>query len=201
MKGTSMFEDVLGRVSNTSYYMARNHIQPMSFMESFKTSQIICKKWLVEEILNTKMNWGKVLVLGSWNSVLLYELFAEYGNVTSFDFVDNDASCHKDRDLYFEVNNLTKNYNSIIMDATQFSDHASYDLIINTSCEHMANIPAVYGPTYALQSNNYVDVPEHINCVDSARALSNANNITHRLYEGKKNRGHYVRYMTIGYFV
>ena len=66
----------------------------------------------------------------------------EHCCVNWFDFVDIDPEVHNDRDIYFEVNGLAKNYSSVLMDATDFSDHSSYDLIINTSCEHMADIPA-----------------------------------------------------------
>jgi len=195
-----MDEKVLGRVANTAFHMQYNKINGISFVESLRPNQIICKKWLVEEICNIKMKWNKVLVLGSWNSVLLYELFSTYGEVTWFDFVDIDETVHKHRDLYFEINNIQKNYNSIVMDATEFSDHKSYDLIINTSCEHMHDIPAVYGPTYALQSNNYTTIPEHINCVESDLQLAKKNNITRILYSSSCKLSNYDRFMTIGYY-
>lgn len=193
-------EQVLGKFANASYYMAVNKIQPKTFVESFRPNQIKCKKWLVEEICNIQMRWNKVLVLGSWNSVLLYELFSSYGDVTWFDFVDIDYKVHEHRDVYFNINNMTKNYNSIVMDATEFSDHDSYELIINTSCEHMSDIPAVYGPTYALQSNNYTTIPEHINCVNSTTQLAKQNSITKSLYSGKIDMENYERYMVIGYY-
>ena len=195
-----MDEKVLGRVANTAFYMQYKKINGISFVESLRPNQIICKKWLVEEICNIKMKWNKVLVLGSWNSVLLYELFSTYGEVIWFDFVDIDETVHKHRDLYFEINSIEKNYNSIIMDATEFSDHQSYDLIINTSCEHMATIPAVYGPTYALQSNNYTDVSDHINCVNSEEQLMKDNQINRIFYKGKKKMSNYDRFMVIGYY-
>lgn len=193
-------EKVLGRVANASFYMAANKINPIGFVESFRPNQIKCKKWLVEEICNFKMSWNRVLVLGSWNSVLLYELFSVYGDVMWFDFVDTDQDAHDDRNIYFELNNMQKNYNSINMDATEFSDHQSYDLIINTSCEHMADIPAVYGPTYALQSNNYTSVADHVNCVSSSEQLADQCNITRKLFSGKLDIGPYERYMVIGYY-
>ena len=85
-------------------------------------------------------------------------------------------------------------------DATEFSDMESYDLIINCSCEHMRDIPAVYGPLYVLQSNNYTNVPEHINCVNSPRELSQKNNLSDILYGSHLNMGHYKRFMSIGFF-
>jgi len=196
-----MDEVVLGRLANLCYHMARHRDHSaVNIVESFRPNQIECKKWLVEEISNFNPNWEKVLVLGSWNSLLLWELMQLNCNVGWFDFLDNNPSVHKHRDMYFEVNGLKPNYSNIIMNAQDFSDHSSYDLIINTSCEHMPDIPAEYGPTYALQSNNYTSVKDHINCVKSSKQLANQNNITHILYEGKKKMPNYDRFMVIGYY-
>lgn len=196
-----MDEKVFGQISEAAYYMRRNKIDPVGFIESLRPNQIKCKKWLVEEIANINMNWNRVLVLGSWNGVLLYELLEEYCDVDWIDFLDTDPTCHRDRNIYFEVNNLYKNYGTIQMDATEFSDHESYDLIINTSCEHMQDIPAVYGPTYALQSNDYRQIKDqHINCVDSAKQLAKQNNITKTLYQDSMKMPNYNRFMVIGYY-
>jgi len=198
-------EKVLGRFANTGFHMFYNRgfdkRDVSSFVESFRPNQIECKKWLVEEIANVNMNWKKVLVLGSWNACLLYELMNEYCNVEYFDFLDINESCHKHRDAYFEANQMYKNYSSITMDATEFSDHSSYDLIINTSCEHMKDISAVYGPTYALQSNDYREIKDqHINCIDSERELMRRNNLTNLYFSGRKNLPNYNRFMVIGYY-
>jgi hypothetical protein len=196
-----MDEVVLGRLANLCYHMARHKDHSaIDVVESFRPNQIECKKWLVEEIANLTPNWDRVLVLGSWNSLLLWELMQLNCNVGWFDFLDNNPMTHKHRDMYFEVNDLDKNYSNIIMDAQSFSDHSSYDLIINTSCEHMPDIPAEYGPTYALQSNNYVSVEEHINCVNSEKQLADQNNLTKILYKGSKKMPNYTRFMAIGYY-
>ena len=193
-------EKVLGRVAETGFAMQKNKINAKELLESFRPRQIECKSWLVQEIANVNMNWKKVLVLGSWNSLLLYELMSTHCDVEHFDFLDINPDCCRDRDLYFYVNGLFKNYNSITMDATKFSDHQSYDLIINTSCEHMKDIPAVYGPTYALQSNDYRAIKDqHINCVDSEKQLAKQNNLTQTLYKGSLKLDNYTRFMAIGY--
>lgn len=197
-----MDEKVLGRFANSSFSMYKNEeSNVVSFLESFRPNQINCKSWLVNEIANVNMNWDKVLVLGSWNGILLYELLKEYCDIGWIDFLDSDPDCHRHRDIYFEVNNMDKDYGSITMDATEFSDHESYDLIINCSCEHMKDIPAVYGPTYALQSNDYRAIKDqHINCVDSEKQLANKNNITKTLFSGSKKMPNYKRFMVIGYY-
>lgn len=196
-----MDSNVLGRIANTAFYIHKNKIKGGGqFIESFRPGQIKSKSWLVDEVCNFNMEWNNVLVLGSWNSILLWELFNEQAKVTWFDFVDTDPTCHYHRDLYFEQNELKKNYSNIIMDATEFSDHKSYDLIINTSCEHMKDIPAVNGPLYALQSNNQFDLEEHINCVKSPEQLATQNRITDVRYKGELDLNNKKRFMVIGQY-
>lgn len=196
-----MEANVLGRVSETAFCLFANKKPNVDqFMESFRPGQIKSKSWLVNEICNFNLSWDNVLVLGSWNSILLWELFSEQADVGWFDFVDNDPVCHAHRDIYFEINNIKKNYSNIIMDATEYSDYDNYDLVINTSCEHMKDIPAINGPLYALQSNNQHKLKEHINCVNSSMQLAKQNNITDIRYEGKLDLGNKKRFMVIGQY-
>lgn len=192
-------QKLLGKFADALFYMNIKNIPNLSqFNESFRTNQIRCKSWLVDEIATTKAHYEKVLVVGSWNSVLLYELFKEECDISWFHFLDSDPIVHRHRDIYFDFHKMPKNYDSITTDAGLYSDFESYDLIINTSCEHMKPLPSVYGPLYALQSNNYTSIKEHINCVNSTKELKNQYNINQTVYEGTKKFNNYDRYMVIG---
>ena len=191
--------DILGKVLDATYYLHRNGIKgAQAFAESFRPNQIKCKSYLVNEIANTNTSFKNVLVVGSWNSILLYELMKENCDVEWYDFLDNDPLVHKHRDIYFGLNKMRKNYNSIVMDATEYSDYASYDLVINTSCEHMKTIPAVYGPLYALQSNDYRSIKEHINCMSSLKQMVDEYKIGYVLHKNEMDMGHYNRFTVIG---
>jgi hypothetical protein len=141
--------------------------------------------------------------MGSWNSILLYELMSDAASVGSWDFYDIDSLCHSDRDSYFKSNEMNINYNSYCMDATvAMSDDSiasQYDLIINPSCEHMSDIEAIPGPMYALTSNNYSNLKEHINTIGHYEHLAVKNKIDDILYEGAIGFSNYERYCTIGY--
>lgn len=190
---------VLGRLANTTYTLHRKRIKGAEqFVESFRPNQIKCKSYLVNEIANTNTSFDNVLVVGSWNGVLLYELMKENCDVGWYDFLDVDPLVHFHRDLYFKIHDLKMNYNSITMDATGFTDYDKYDLVINTSCEHMKTIPAVYGPLYALQSNNYKSVKEHINCMTSLDQMIDEYKITNVLHKNEMDMGHYNRFTVIG---
>ena len=102
-----MDEIVLGRVANLCFHMSSvKDKTAIDIVESFRPNQITCKKWLIEEIANYTPNWDRVLVVGSWNSILLWELSKAYCNIGWFDFLDNDPVVHKHRDMYFEINGL-----------------------------------------------------------------------------------------------
>ena len=174
-----------------------------SDLECFRHGQIKTKDWLVYEINKFKTDFKRVAVLGSWDSILLYELMSWYGKIEHWDFYDINQNCHRRRDKYFDINGIAPNYNSYEMDVTEiFNDEkfcSQYDLIINPSAEHMKDIPAQKGPMYAVTSNNYHEVKEHINTIEDYRDLALKTNINKVLYEGELKLPLYTRYCTVGY--
>ena len=50
----------------------------------------------------------------------------------------------------------------------------------------------------ALQSNNYGDVEDHLNCVNSTEELIRQYNLSKVWYETTKDFGHYNRFTVIG---
>lgn len=191
--------DILGRVANFAFAYDLHK----DFYESFRPDHLRSKKWLVHEILKyTTGDFNKVAVLGSWNSVLLKELLEDKKNVGAWDFYDINQGCHRDRDMYHDVNELQRNYTSIKDDVpTLFAHddvHQQYDLIINPSCEHMEDIKAVKGPLYALTSNNYEGIKGHVNCITKHEELAIKNGINTIEYEGSLKLTNYTRFCTIG---
>jgi hypothetical protein len=82
-----------------------------------------------------------------------------------------------------------------------------YDLIINTSCEHMFPMTRFYSlnkfknyPLYVLQSTDDEQWDDHINCVSSPDELIEQAKITEVLYSGKRELDNGMkRFMVIGY--
>ena len=188
------FQTILGKVAHSMFVTKNTNIA-----ESFRPRQIKSKKWLVYEITKFKKEFNKVAVLGSWNSILLYELMAQNGKVGFWDFYDIDSNVHIDRDGYFTANNMVKNYASFEINVNDYFDPTPYDLIINPSCEHMRDMKAIEGPMYALTSNNYTQVKDHINTIQRHEDLAIKNGINNILYEGTLRFSDYERYCTIGY--
>jgi microcystin degradation protein MlrC len=78
------------------------------------------------------------------------------------------------------------------------------DIVINTSCEHitqeqyvqwLSHIPNT--TTIVVQSNNYFDCSEHINCSNSLEEFVDKSNLTVE-YKGVYLTEKYSRYMIIG---
>ena len=77
------------------------------------------------------------------------------------------------------------------------------DLIVNTSCEHIADLRGWLGllpkgANVLLQSNDYFSEPTHINCVESAAAFERLAGLASLSYSGTLPMKNYNRFMLIG---
>ena len=80
----------------------------------------------------------------------------------------------------------------------------SANTIINTSCEHIENFSEWYnkiptGKLVILQSNNYFELPEHVNCVEDSVHFEKMAPFSKVLFTGELELEKYTRYMRIGY--
>ena len=77
------------------------------------------------------------------------------------------------------------------------------DTIINTSCEHIENFSEWYakmpkGKLLVLQNNNYSELEEHVNCVNSVEEFAEQTPMKDVFFAGELDVGKYKRYMRIG---
>jgi hypothetical protein len=85
-------------------------------------------------------------------------------------------------------------------------DPDQFDLIINTSCEHMFPMwkfrelnPQMLDRLFILQSTNAREFEDHINCVDSEDELIDQAMLGTILYKGRKKLSNgMTRFMVIG---
>ena len=78
------------------------------------------------------------------------------------------------------------------------------DTFINTSCEHIENFTNWFNliplnKLVALQSNNYFEIEDHVNCVNSLDKFKQQASLSNIIYEGELELEKYTRYMLIGY--
>ena len=78
------------------------------------------------------------------------------------------------------------------------------DTIINTSCEHIEKFTEWFNAIpidklVALQTNNYFELSEHVNCVRDINQFKQQAPLSNIIYEGELELEKYTRYMLIGY--
>ena len=132
-------------------------------INSVNDNQIKNKLWLIEK-LNPYLNMytsPKISIAAGWHGLLAH-LLNDKENIHSFDI---DDSCKKTK-LFDNVSYKTKD---IIK-----HDPKDSDFLICTSCEHITDdnvltwIKRKKEESIAvIQSNNYFDIKDHINCKNS----------------------------------
>lgn len=158
----------------------------------FSSKQVDSKLWLVEE-LNKVCNVKDkdIALMGGWYATVISSLL-DTNSITSYDV---DSGCNIAQGI---TKKISYKHQDVLLEMNE------HDIYINTSCEHMDR--EKLNETYAklkgivvLQSNNYTEVEEHINCVDSADELVEFHlpEECEVLYKGEKQFDKYTRYMVI----
>ena len=192
--------------------------------EFLSRGQIKSKMWLITELIlgtgNAKLD--NVIFYGGWYNFLAYDFFRSLNvdKIYSLD-VNPDVISPSKRLCYQEAKDerfLPKsiNVNKIVWaegtmripvdqsvdnpsEYWDLTDNAS--LIVNTSCEHMDNtwydnIPK--GTLVALQTNDYFDNDQHINCCKDLNDAKSKYPMTSIMYSGTLETFLYNRFMLIG---
>ena len=189
--------------------------------QSFDEKQIKSKKWLVEELFEVFYNHGpktiakikRINILASWYGQIISELITSQPIIkqellalqkfkelpaedlfikkSNLHFYEIDRKAIQISKLYNPTSNFTEK------DITKMKFSGSDKLVINTSCEHMKPIN-IKKCMVAFQSNNYFEVEDHINCVNSVEELIEQYNFDKIYYKGELEFPKYKRFMVIG---
>ena len=203
------WKSVLSLVHHDEYKHCIKRIRDAS-----TSSQLQSKLWLVSEIINLGINVERVALLGGWYAnfivpLLIDELGASF--IHNFE-IDQDV-----KQLSYKFNKRYKDekkYKCYIVDV-MFSPiweymkvgESCFDLVINTSCEHMfpmrkflkMNRGFFDNSIYVLQSTDDEQYDDHINCVSSPDELAEQANFVDVLYSGTKILDNGMnRFMIIG---
>ena len=177
-----------------------------SFEDSVSQGQYESKLWLkekLEKIIFTSELY--IDVIGSWFGFPLIEMLADVFDIKQIDLYDIDEECHKVTAQY--INHFDYDFRIVqFKDFFERKEIRRRQLIINTSSEHMSDIITMkeyykdypVKPILAIQSNNYFNVEDHINCVKNVDELIEKNEIKEVLYKGKRSLPLYDRFMVIG---
>ena len=199
-----------------------NHDADLS--DALSWGQLKSKRWLVSELEKINEQLGTVFLCAGWYATLAAMLFQSKCSIEKIRSFDVDESCVTIADCI----NSDKVKNGWIFKAiTQDIHDISYDIhtwqtwskannrmcypitdspdtIINTSCEHIENFADWYnkipdGKLVVLQSNNYYEIEEHVNCVRSIEEFAVKAPMDNILYSGELDLPKYKRFMLIGF--
>jgi hypothetical protein len=174
-------------------------------LDSSTTSQMESKLWLASELSKLDLKYKKVAIIGGWFAQYLTSLLIENLNV---DFVHN-YDIDKDAQLIsYKFNRRYKEqgkYKASTENLFLKPINEYYDMVINTSCEHMfpmkkfRELNPALNSIYVLQSTNETKYDDHINCVQSPEELANQCVLEKVYYSGSKvlDNG-MTRFMVIG---
>ena len=192
--------------------------------DCFSRGQLQSKQWLVTELQKLDIELGTVFLCAGWYATLATMLFESDIKVDKVRSFDIDPSCIDIAETFnkpwFMEQWRFKSITQDIIDIDynehtwQFWSNANNrmsrpitdtpDTIINTSCEHIENFAEWYAKIpintlVVLQSNNYYEVEEHVNCVKNIKEFGNMAPMTGPLYAGELELPKYKRFMLIGY--
>lgn len=188
--------------STTQKVLKRYPHRVDDIVQSFDKKQIESKLWLSSQFnkLWTKKliptpKVERVNIIGGWYGHQIIPIVREVLEQVPIIFheIDNEAIdiC---KNYYFPNDHDIKYRHE---DATKKEFTGNKRLVICTSCEHMQPLNIKSG-LVILQSNNYVSIEEHTNCVESLDEFKSQYNFKKMFYEGQLHFTDYTRYMLIG---
>lgn len=189
--------------------------------DCFARGQLQSKAWLVKELKELDPKLGTVFLCAGWYatlSTMLFENDFEIDKVRSFDI---DQSCASIAEIFNkpwtmkdwqfkastadikDINYSGYTYKTSKSDGSESELYDEPDTIINTSCEHIDNFSEWYdripeGKLIILQSNNYFEVEEHVNCSNDIEEFKAQAPCKEYLFTGTLDLGIYKRFMIIG---
>ena len=173
-------------------------------LDASTESQMESKLWLATELMSVDISSKNVALLGGWFAHIITTLLMDEVNVdtvTNFE-IDQDAKF-----ISYKFNRRYKpNYKAKRKNITTSSLNENFDLIINTSCEHMFPMwkfrelnPQLKNSWYVLQSTDDDQYDDHINCVKDEFYLAEQAHIVDIKFMGsKKLSNDMTRFMVIG---
>jgi hypothetical protein len=190
--------------------------------DCFSRGQLKSKLWIIKELTKLNLDLGTVFLCAGWYATLatmLFESDIAVDKVRSFDIdptvgkiakvfnkpwlMDDWKFQTSTQDIHsIDYNNYT--FSVSRSNGTQLEITESADTIINTSCEHISNFTEWYakipdGKLVILQSNDFFEVDEHVNCSIDIDDFSRQTPLKSVLYSNSLQLEKYTRYMRIGY--
>jgi hypothetical protein len=191
--------------------------------DSLAQGQINSKLFLVNELKRLDLDLGMVFLCAGWYGTLATMLFESGLNIDKIRSFDIDPSVAEISEIFnkpwrldnWRFKGITEdimniNYSGHTWSAWSESNNRQSrltteipDTVINTSCEHIPEFAKWYakipdGTLVVLQSNNYFEVEEHVNCYSTLEEFGESAPMTASYSLKALSLDKYDRYMKIG---
>lgn len=220
-------KDIYGRMlvltGNPLFNNLRNAVDnhDADLTDALTWGQLKSKRWLIDELEKINLDLGTVFLCAGWYATLAAMMFDANLKIDKIRSFDVDESCaniaetinrHRVKQNWkFKASTLDihklqyKDFNFIShrYDGSEVELVDSADTIINTSCEHIENFKDWYdaipqGCLIILQTNNYFEIEDHINCSKNILEFAEQSPMSDCLYQGALELPKYTRFMRIG---
>lgn len=177
------------------------------FADSFSKTQYKSKKWLVETLAKHKLpSAPSILILGGWYGSFLIPMLQEQYPDCSILLTDKHSEPLSVAEYLHQARYMgTSKIRMGVVDVENNIERIQgqrFDVIINTSCEHMTNLHniRVANPEalYVFQACDEKNDPGHINIIESTDQLIDQCRLDEVLFRGRLDLGHKNRFMVIG---
>lgn len=171
---------------------------------AFNHKQVASKLWAREKLFEScGGRFGTIWILGGWYGVLAAMLFDDRRfDIGHIDSIDVDPAVEA---VARTMNRSSEaRFTASTGDMYALDYHgARPDLVVNTSCEHIADVRGWLdllppGTRVLLQSNNYFSEPTHINCVARLEDFARMARLATVVFSGALPTKKYTRFMLIG---
>jgi hypothetical protein len=179
----------------------RQSPDPMRTMDAFWSGQLKSKEWLIDNLRPYITTEVTIDIHGGWVGVLASMLFQSGLPIKHIRSVDIDHHVQDTANTMNKGEEIGGKFHALL--ANMCDIQSDYDVIINTSCEHishpqykiwLANI--MPSTLLVLQSNNY-QIDEHVRIANSLDEFKEQSNIN-IVWSGELVLPLYTRYMIIG---
>jgi hypothetical protein len=193
----------------------------VKWRDVYSHGQIQSKLWLVEELEALNLDLGIVFLCGGWYASLANIMFMSQLQLDKIRSFDIDPSCAdiaetlnrdylidkwKFKAITQDIHNIRyagHSYQIQKDDGKKKTFCENPDTIINTSCEHIEDFNKWYdsipeSKLVVLQSNDFFELEEHINCVKNIEQFKEQCQMNNLLYSGTIELQKYNRFMLIG---
>jgi len=179
----------------------RQSPNPMRTMDAFWSGQLKSKEWLITNLRKNVNTFISIDIHGGWVGVLASMLFQSSIPIKNIRSVDIDPTCESIATMMNKQEEMDGRFRAVTADMCAIRSDA--DIVINTSCEHIAQdqydlwlsgMP--YNSLIVVQSNNYA-IPEHVRTASSLEEFKQQSHLN-VVWAGELELPLYTRYMIIG---